>query len=713
MKESVGPVPPIDPKLFACRDLALQLLLQSFDVFFDRLEDNFLDLADKAAERQLRDCYLQARSEIQAKRELITAEFRNHFLDSFKKRLGAVHGKEQKGYLFGLGAFSSELSLVANDEYEEDLAIGSMTSEFVRTGGDDLRQLESRMASLMPASEQGGLANPISPDAICDAVRSACRQIESGPDARQVALRVFEQQFSLQVATVYRQVNEYLTQQNVPPAGFRVLPRAVGKPVSGQNAAGRPGQGETFGQSAADRPAGSTGMVSMTLPAALAAHLDHMLNGQSMQDAGAGSGARRQSMEMAFLDQLQQDGPGRLPGLDGVAVHPEQGNLLAQLQGSAWAQGLSQLDGMTLNLVSLLFDRLFEDPRLPDVIKGLIGRLQIPVLKVALLDSTFFARKTHPARQLLDRLAEAAIDWQEEGKAQRLDRLAAIVAWVVVNFEDDTGIFEQALADLESYLLAEADAVAVQILEDTQTLVMAEQQELGAAIADSVVSGRLFGRNVPQLVAEFARTWWAPVLAHAYGPAGENEPDFIDYVAALDDLLWSVEPKRGTEERLRLVNCLPGMLRTLEAGCACVGMPEDTRQSFMSELVHCHAAAIRNGMHVPAQAAEPAPAPAPDLNVMPAESPIAESVLDPKDFPSRWEWVELQETDGSVCRLRLSWISPQGTRLLFTSRDGGNGRTYTRSEVESLLRKGRLQRHSLSDGLTEDVLAGLRRSLAA
>lgn len=49
--------------LTACRDLALQLLIQSFDGFFDHLEDEFLDLAEKAIDRNLRDTYFAARVE--------------------------------------------------------------------------------------------------------------------------------------------------------------------------------------------------------------------------------------------------------------------------------------------------------------------------------------------------------------------------------------------------------------------------------------------------------------------------------------------------------------------------------------------------------------------------------------------------------------------------------------------------------------------------
>lgn len=75
---------PADPRLTACRDLALQLLIQSFDGF-DHLEDEFLDLAEKAIDRNLRDTYFAARVETQIKRDLIKNEFHQRFLDGFRQ----------------------------------------------------------------------------------------------------------------------------------------------------------------------------------------------------------------------------------------------------------------------------------------------------------------------------------------------------------------------------------------------------------------------------------------------------------------------------------------------------------------------------------------------------------------------------------------------------------------------------------------------------
>ncbi|MBS1154830.1 MAG: hypothetical protein H6R07_754 [Proteobacteria bacterium] len=702
-----------DPKLLACRDIALQLLLQSFDGFFSRLENDFFELAEKSSERSLREIYFAARAETLAKRGLIKAEFRQQFLDAFDQRLQELESEERGVRYLNKDEPKTELSLVANEEYEENLTVSSMASAFKLTGGEDLRQMESRLARLVPGKAEQNAANPICPEAICEAMLRACRQIESGVEARIVALRAFESQLTQQVGGIYRQVNEFLVQQNVQPVSYKSHPQ----PTSGYRpprredpppASATPSENPSVTAGAAPL---SPGLVNMMVPAALAAHLERLLSGSAQQ---APQTAVQSATEFSFLNQLQHRLPEDPVALEGETLLPASGNLISLLQTTQWAQGLAQMDAMTLNLVALLFDRLFEDSRLPEAIKGLIGRLQIPVLKVALLDSAFFSRKQHPARQLLDRLAEAAIDWHDDADAgnPRFDKLSAIVTWIVVNFEDDVGIFDQALVDLESFLLAEADAATSQIQDDAQELAVAELNELGLATAESLVGARLFKRDVPALVDEFVRRWWVPALAKVYGVEGENEPRFVAYVTALDDLLWSVEPKRGAEERLQLVNCLPRMLKTLEEGTAEAGMAAQEWQAFMSELVHCHASAIRNGMRPPSAAPVFAPA------VAEVAAPIPEPVyeLPPvllEELPKRWAWVDLQEEDGSHHKLRLTWISPQGTRFLFTNRVGANGHTFTRTEIETLIRNGRLRHEDWSGSLTDGVFDELRHTLSA
>src|SRR5690606_34240211 len=65
-----------------------------------------------------------------------------------------------------------------------------------------------------------------------------------------------------------------------------------------------------------------------------------------------------------------------------------------------FSKQLSGPESNVIELVNQMFVSILEDPDLPDLMKVQIGRLQIPYIKVALLDITLLKQATHPARLL-------------------------------------------------------------------------------------------------------------------------------------------------------------------------------------------------------------------------------------------------------------------------------------------------------------------------
>ena len=120
---------------------------------------------------------------------------------------------------------------------------------------------------------------------------------------------------------------------------------------------------------------------------------------------GTGAGAAAQLGQMGgqriLITPELGEALGRLQhgetGFDfgGVPLHvtglqQDMHNVLRDLQESPIGERANQLEAMTIELVAMLFDFIFETRDLPDSIKALVGRLQIPVLKAAMLDGAFF-----------------------------------------------------------------------------------------------------------------------------------------------------------------------------------------------------------------------------------------------------------------------------------------------------------------------------------
>ncbi|HSC81404.1 MAG TPA: DUF1631 family protein, partial [Chitinolyticbacter sp.] len=578
------PTPRLSATLAACRDMALRLLADSLDGYFAELEEKFFELAEDTHDRDLRDVYFGARAEIKAKKTEIISTFRQQFVEAFNERWSG-NGNPASGF-FKVVVDTGELSLVANDDYEESLTASRVANAFKQKGGDTLSQLEQRLASLMPEDENDTVNNPLSPEAICEAFLAACRHLESGLSARLVALQAFETALSDRVAGVYQSVNQYLIQQNVQPRAARgVVRRPDARPAAQQpdvaapqGDAGAPygaapgsmpggafpgGMPAGFGQPAlggeygvgagmpggmAVAPGAGPYMPSYGLTAELAQHFARLATGE----AESRSSALRPEW-FSFLDNLQHDPPGA----SNLQGRPE--NLLTLLRSTRWAGELARGDTMTFDLVAMLFDRLFEDPSLPNVAKKLLARLQIPVLKVALLDTGFFANKQHPARRFVDLLEEAFSDKDAEPAEDDpvLVAFSEAVAWVVEHYEDDVGAFDTALDKINGFyasLEAEAEARTRDAAED---LIQHEVQELASVTATAVVEARLQSNtDAPQLVRDFLAIWWRGALTASYGPEGESGAEFVHYVRVMDALLWSLRPKTTPEERLQLVNTL-------------------------------------------------------------------------------------------------------------------------------------------------------------
>ncbi|MGD8790759.1 MAG: DUF1631 family protein, partial [Burkholderiales bacterium] len=113
---------------------------------------------------------------------------------------------------------------------------------------------------------------------------------------------------------------------------------------------------------------------------------------------------------------------------------------------------MNQMDTMTLDIMAMLFDDLFDDRKIPAAVKGLIGRLQTPMLKLTIADKSFFSRKSHPARKLLAELAEFSENLPADiGEADpTYQKLESILENLSEGFEDDIKIFDEARQQLDA-----------------------------------------------------------------------------------------------------------------------------------------------------------------------------------------------------------------------------------------------------------------------
>ena len=171
---------------------------------------------------------------------------------------------------------------------------------------------------------------------------------------------------------------------------------------------------------------------------------------------------------------------------------------------------------IALDTLSLIFDAIFTSPDLPDVIKTLLGRLQIPLLKRAILDATFFADTRHPARQLVNRIARATI-----GLPQNISRddplcreIGRITDSARAPLENKDGDLTAPLAELDAMIAKRDEAIQAATPPYMRQVQAHENRENALASAQTWLQKTLARTGEPAFI-EFLSVHWVRYMQNA------------------------------------------------------------------------------------------------------------------------------------------------------------------------------------------------------
>ncbi|MDT3670255.1 MAG: DUF1631 family protein [Aromatoleum sp.] len=390
----------------------------------------------------------------------------------------------------------------------------------------------------------------------------------------------------------------------------------------------------------------------------------------------------------------------------------EATNLVTLLLDAGLGPHLGEVGALILEVVATLFDHIFDDGRIPVPVKELIGRLQIPVLQLAMVDHDFFSDRAHPARRLINALAHAGITWDGEMSADTTFYRAgdATVRRIVGEFAADAEVFARCQRDFDAFLAEQDRRADERAATLTERLKQREQQELAREVARKAIVAPLAKDGIPEVVRTFAETTWLSVLTRARLEGGEEGDAWREALATLDGVVWSVLPKYDAASRQDMVKRLPALLRTVKAGMARVAVGEAAQKEFFAELVRLHATALKAGMTPPAASSKTAPKADRAAAGIGGDEPTPQSLE--LDLLSRGSWIELRDESGGARRLRLSWISPACTMYLFANRQGQRALALTRNELTRRFATGEaasIYEEALLDRVVDDVLDEFQR----
>lgn len=606
----------------------------------------------------------------------------------------------------GLVASWESLTLVDDHEVELHISADRFALEISHACEWEIRELDAYMGTLLHLGAADHDRNPLRAEVVGQAMIRAIEVVADRAEVRKVLATEIGRSLAHAMRQTYGDIVTDLRHAGVRPVGMAVR-GASGRnhSVHGGLAAGADGQGTASGQAAMDGGGGHSGGHAFSGSGRLSARATE--HGRSGGFAPSGRGSlgpamgrvdgemmsliRRLAHSPALLgdgDAYHQGGHGGHishgshagnPGDwgDGGGMgHGSEGphmvapNLILAHREELRQAATGSLDHMVIDVIAGLFDQILSDAKVPPQMARQIARLQLPVLRAALGDNTFFSSRRHPVRRFINRIASlgTAVDDFDglQGRAL-LTQVAALVQEVVDGEFDQIAVYEQKLQVLEGFITAQARA-EVQALGAADEVVARKEEQLRIQQRYAQeLEGALKGLPVPDYLRNFLAETWSQVIAAVAAEDGHGGATTTRLRHAGRELVMSVQPKGTPAHRQQFLHQLPQLMKDLNTGLDRIRCPEATRRDFFAQLLPAHAESLKGqalstlehnllARQVDGALATPLPR-AVDLPVLGAASGAASAALQAIASPAVFTAAEARAV-GLVDDAAVDWSRP-------------------------------------------------------
>ncbi len=616
--------------------------------------------------------------------------------DLFERRLA---GQRRKRRRLDEELSLSSLRVMSDADTDRQSALGDAVKRLMAAAKPELDALDYRVSVLFDEPASRKVDNPFSPDYLLDAIGLTSRSLYTESRVWRPLMERIVSDFLPAINKTYIQLNRFLAERGVlPEIGAMLRARSDLRPVDD----GRllPLFNRLINEvdprlqvwRTLDRRAATAANYQLA-PLAVNPYLAAAANVPRRSQAGAlGVGGFPEldpmmaggvlSSVLETLDYWQRADPmvehlrsGAPVGID-FGVTPV--NRIPWIHAAIAPQVTDESGRSTIDVVGFLFDYILRDPSIPPRIRLIFDRLQLPILKVALADPSFFAEKNHPARRLIDELADAAIAADDdEPYRNAVESLAtSLVDNICVEFVMDTDVFERACGTLTKFTDERHEQTSRVIQPQVDAGLAAESRDADRSQVGVLIRNKLAGVEIPFDVRAFAGTVWAEYLTHIRQTEGSRCDSYAAAVQTLDDMLWSIAVKERTGQKARLSKMIPSLVRSLRAGAAAAQVRNDKMKRFLDALYELHIAAIKPGG-------------ARTDGASTAASPVATSSRAGKQIENVHDFIAdivlgtwlAFDKEGTRVDAQLSWISPLRATYIFVGRAQSEVMVFTPEEL--------------------------------
>jgi len=574
------------------RDNALSTLLSQIEQLFSSCDDLFFDLSSHATTNSEQNSYFESMRELRVQKSGIIANFKQQVEQQF------IDCAQQADVASEAVQGSEPLSLVQEDDVEQRIAIEAMTSKARGSNQEALYHLNIRLDSLIPGSTISGKNNPLDPRQLCQNFANACELLCINIKTKIILYKQFDRLTVNGLPKLYASANDLLIDAGVMPTISHSVSREQHNVNSDATQRSQQAQGARIPTAA------------------------------SMSD-GDGPAFGQQAFNQ-LLQSMQQLDPGTIPHYQPFSANPGptmsneqllstlgllQAQLLLERSNNAAArseknvrdivndiltqsnpavpQAVKQPAEDAINLVAMFFDFILDDQTLPLPFQALLGRLQIPILKTALRDATFFSDNHHPARELVNELAAACIGWgsdetrDSEENIQRDNTyqfIATTIADINAHSADNERIYVEKLAELQQFVGRNNHRNS---LIEKRTHQAAEGQartKLAREAAREELFALMERAQLPPVITDFLITQWQQFITLTHLKHGEESAEWLDAVQLAQDVIWLCRPQQDEKSRVRFEKIQAGLFARMSQGLNQVINTDDQVQALSEQI---------------------------------------------------------------------------------------------------------------------------------
>ncbi len=264
-----------------------------------------------------------------------------------------------------------------------------------------------------------------------------------------------------------------------------------------------------------------------------------------------------------------------------------------------------RVDQVIIDLLDLMFEKIFSNKNLPENIKYLIGKLQIPILKHSLQDKTFFMNKDNAVRIFLDCLSSEETLFNTEYH----EKFESIIDNILLADDFNNQLFEKALYDIQELLknYQQKENTLIKIVEKDVS-----QVEKVSTHYDNVVNfvTKYTKKANYAPVKSFIEDIWAKAFVERWLP--EVKEDSIDLIKDLSPegkislnqtlivfemMIWSTNITENNEELIKkLRSFVPKMTEGLRRICLDLKIDKNDLQNLTFLMAQKQIHFIRNAI---------------------------------------------------------------------------------------------------------------------